>query len=141
MCKLSVRALTMKFTATVLLVVAIGVSQAQAQAQNCRTVNNPCVNGTRVTANFQLSAPTPAAAPVADLTKTMAAVSQSLYEIVNRECEVIGAVLKGECRLVHINVNSNVNDRMNNGVPFVNANANATFEIELKASPKEAAPQ
>jgi hypothetical protein len=129
----------MKFTATVFLVAAIGVSQAQAQ--NCRTVNNRCVNGTRVTANFQMSAPTPAAAPVADLTKTMAAVSQSLYEIVNRECEVIGAVLKGECRLVQINVNSNVNDRMNNGVPFVNANANATFEIELKASPKEAAPQ
>ena len=129
----------MKFTATVLLVAAIGVSQAQAQ--NCWTINNPCVNGTRVTANFQMSAPTPAAAPVADLTKTMAAVSQSLYEIVNRQCDVIGAVLKGECRLVHINVNSNVNDRMNNGVPFVNANANATFEIELKAPPKEAAPQ
>jgi hypothetical protein len=129
----------MKFTATVLLVAAIGVSQAQAQ--NCQTFNNPCVKGTRVTTNFQLSAPTPAGAPAADVTKTMAAVSQSLYEIVNRECDVISAVLKGECRLVQINVNSNVNDRMNNGVPFVNANANATFEIELKAPPKEAAPQ
>jgi hypothetical protein len=129
----------MKFAATVLLVAAIGVSQAQAQ--NCQAFNNPCVKGTRITANFQLSAPTPAAAPVADLTKTMATVSQSLYEIVNRECDVLSAVLKGECRLVQINVNSNVNDRMNNGIPVANANANATFEIELKAPPKDAAPQ
>jgi outer membrane receptor for monomeric catechols len=129
----------MKLIATVLLVAAIGVSQAQAQ--NCQTYNNPWVKGTRVTANFQLSAPTLAAAPVADLTKTMATVSQSLYEIVNRECDVLSAVLKGECRVVQINVSSNVNDRMNNGVPFVNANANATFEIELKAPPKEAVPQ
>jgi outer membrane receptor for monomeric catechols len=129
----------MKLIATVLLVAAIGVSQAQAQ--NCQTYNSPCVKGTRVTANFQLSAPTLAAAPVADLTKTMATVSQSLYEIVNRECDVLSAVLKGECRVVQITVSSNVNDRMNNGVPFVNANANATFEIELKAPPKEAVPQ
>jgi hypothetical protein len=71
----------------------------------------------------------------------MATVSQSLYEIVNRECDVLSAVLKGECRVVQINVSSNVNDRMNNGVPFVNANTNATFEIELKAPPKEAVPQ
>ena len=36
----------------------------------------------------------------------MTAVSQSLYEIVNRECDVISSVLKGECRLVQININS-----------------------------------
>ena len=131
----------MKIITTAVLLVAATTGASQAQVQNCQTFNNPCLLGTRVTANFQLSAPTPAGAPVADLTKTMATVSQSLYEIVNRECEVLGAVLKGECRLVQINVNSTVNDRRNNGIPTVNANANATFEIEQKATPKEAAPQ
>jgi len=129
----------MKFASALLMVAAM--SATQAQAQNWQMLNNPGARGMRVTANFQLSAPTPATASAGDLTKTMAAVSQSLYEIVDRECDVLSAALKGDCRLVQINVGSNINDRMNNGVPFVNANANATFEIDVKAPPADAAPQ
>jgi hypothetical protein len=129
----------MKFASAVLMVAAM--SAAPAQAQNWRMFDNSGAKGMRVTANFQLSAPTPATATASDLTKTMAAVSQSLYEIVDRECDVLGAALKGDCRLVQINVGSNINERMNNGVPFVNANANATFEIDVKAPPADAAPQ
>ena len=130
----------MKFTAAVFLVLA-AVSATQARAQNWQTLNNSGVKGPRVTANFQLSAPTPAAASAGDLTKAMAGLSQSLYEIIDRECDVLSAALKGDCRLVQININSNINDRMNNGVPFVTANANATFEIDVKTPSKDAAPQ
>ncbi len=129
----------MKFASALLMVAAM--SATQAQAQNWQMLNNAGARGMRVTANFQLSAPTQATASAADLTKTMAAVSQSLYEIVDRECDVLSAALKGDCRLVQINVGSNVNDRMNKGVPLVNANANATFEIDFKAPPTDAAPQ
>ncbi len=129
----------MKFASAILLVAAM--SATPAQAQNWQMLTGSGARGMRVTANFQLSAPTPATASASDLTKTMAAVSQSLYEIVDRQCDVLSAALKGDCRLVQINVGSNINDRMNNGVPFVNANANATFEIDVKAPPTDAAPQ
>jgi hypothetical protein len=129
----------MKIASAVLIVAAL--SATQAQAQNWRMLDSSGAKGMRVTANFQLSAPTQATASAGELTRTMAAVSQSLYEIVDRQCDVLGAALKGDCRLVQINVGSNINDRMNNGVPFVNANANATFEIDVKAPPTDAAPQ
>lgn len=67
------------------------------------------------------------------MTKTMASASQSLYDIINHECEVLTATLGGACRLVQLNVGGSLNTRMNNGVPTVSANANATFEIEARA--------
>ncbi|MGO8832852.1 MAG: hypothetical protein ACLQE9_08555 [Roseiarcus sp.] len=129
----------MKLAAAIPLVFAV-LGAAPALAQNCQMFNNACAKGPRVTANFQLSAPPPASASPSELTKALGALSQSLYEIIDRECDVLGAALKGDCRLVQININSNINDRMNNGVPFITANANATFEIDVK-TPKDAAPQ
>ena len=71
----------------------------------------------------------------------MASASQSLYDIINHECEVLTATLGGACRLVQINIGGNLNSRMNNGVSAVNANANATFEIEAKAPNAAPTPQ
>jgi hypothetical protein len=56
------------------------------------------------------------------LTGALAQANQQLCEIVNRQCDVIGAALKGECHVVQLNVNCNVNERMNAG-QMVNANA------------------
>jgi hypothetical protein len=115
-----------RIAAFAVLIAVASVSSAHAQNwQNGQ-------KGPRVTLNFQLSAPPAPSMSAADLTKAMAALSQSLYDIVDRQCDVLSAALKGDCKLVQINVNSNVNDRMNNGLPFVSANANATFEIDSK---------
>jgi hypothetical protein len=129
----------MKLTSTLLLVGLTSVSQAQAQ--NGRRFNGVDDKFIRVTANFQLSAPRVDGASSADLTKAMASVNQSLNDIVYRQCEVLGAVLKGDCRIVQVNVGSNINDRMNAGTPVVSGNANATFEIDPKVPSKDAAPQ
>jgi hypothetical protein len=89
-----------------------------------------------VTVTFQLTLPAPAAASSTEMTNAMAATNQSLYDIVNHECEVLTAALKGTCRLIRLNVGGNFadaggNNPMNRGNgPVVNANANATFEIE-----------
>jgi hypothetical protein len=64
----------MKFASTVHLVAAM--SATQAQAQNWRMLDNSGARGMRVTANFQLSAPTPATASAGDLTRTMVAAPQ-----------------------------------------------------------------
>jgi hypothetical protein len=95
-----------------------------------------------VTVTFQLTMPAPAGASSSDMTNAMAATNQSLYEIVNHECEVLTAALKGTCRLIRLNVGGNFADAGGNvpmpgnrgNGPVVNANANATFEIEPATS-------
>jgi hypothetical protein len=124
------------FAAAALFFAVAGVPPAFAQ-----NWGNAGPKGPRVTLNFQLSAPPAASTSPGDLTKAMASLSQSLYEIVDRQCEVLSAALKGDCRLVQININSNISDRMNNGAPSVTANANAMFEIDQTDPPKDAAPQ
>lgn len=94
-----------------------------------------------ISVNLQFTTPVPALPSTADTTKTMASASQSLYDIVNRQCEVLTAALGGACRLVQLNIGGNLNTRVNNGVPTVSANANATFEIEAKAPTASPAPQ
>jgi hypothetical protein len=115
------------------------ISASAAQAQNWRNWNDPDGKSIRISANFQISTPVAAPASTSDLTKALAEASRSLYDIVNRQCDVIGAALKGDCRLVQLNVNGNINDRLPqftppgerpNQQPMVNANANAIFLVE-----------
>ena len=77
-------------------------------------------------------------APTTEVTKALAQANQSLGELANRECDVLAAAFKSECRVGQLNMGANINDRrvglmMNNefGAPqrFVNANLNATFEL------------
>jgi hypothetical protein len=121
-----------------------------ANAQNVLMINNGnrAIGGSgqpqTVTITFNLVLPAPAVSSSEDMTKAMAATTQSLYDIVNHECDVLTAALKGDCRLSKLNIGGNFNDanlnvpnfgnRPNAG-PIVNANATATFEIEMKASP------
>jgi hypothetical protein len=59
------------------------------------------------------------------------AVRRSLYEAAMNECTVIMSVFKGGCRLASLNVNSNTQERNENGY-FVNGNANGTYEIAVQ---------
>jgi hypothetical protein len=118
---------------TLLLSVLIASS---AEAQNWRACCDPNNKATRVTANFQVNMPVSSGASAADMTAALAQANQQLYEIVNRQCDVIAAALKGECRIVQLNVNGNVNERMNAG-QMINANANLVFEVQPPSSPKD----
>jgi hypothetical protein len=59
------------------------------------------------------------------------AVRRSLYEAAMNECTVITSVFKGACRLASLNVNSNTQERNENGY-FVNGNANGTYELAVQ---------
>ena len=72
------------------------------------------------------------------MTKAMTAASVSLYDIVNRQCDVLSASMKGSCRLVQLNVGGTVNVRSAPTGGNMTANATATFEVE---APFEASPQ
>jgi hypothetical protein len=114
-------------------------------AQTVVTINNgnrPLVSGPpqTVTITVQLNMPASGIASSADMTKAIAGTTQSLYDIVNHECEVLTEALKGACRLIRLNVGGNLNDpnsnlptfgNRQNASPIVSANANATFEIDL----------
>jgi hypothetical protein len=127
------------------IIVVIFVTLAvapQAHAQNMIYMPNGGGNGagTRgqtVSVNFQISRAAPVAASTSDLTSIMASITQSLYDIVNRECDILGVSLKGSCRVLQVNVGANINNRGNGHGPIVTANANATFAI---TSPVAAAP-
>lgn len=118
-----------------------------ANAQNVLMINN----GNRtvptsdkpetVNITFQLTVPAPDMSSSTDMTKAMAAINQSLYDIINQECAVLTAVLKGDCKLSRLSTSGNFNEtgfvpapfvnRPNNG-PVLNATATAAFEIAMK---------
>lgn len=136
------RCIASVFAALALALVAAQAAQAQTIVIN-RPNNGPVAPGEKtqhVSVNVQLSMPTPALTSTPDWTKAIATANQSLFEIINRECDVLGAALQGNCHLVQINTGSNTGNRPNPGGPFagvtttVNVNANATFDIEPKMS-------
>jgi hypothetical protein len=94
-----------------------------------------------VTINFQLNMPAPELTSSQDMTNEMAATTQSLYDIVNHECDVLTAALKGNCKLTRLSIGGNVggqnNQNFGNRGNLVNANANATFEIDPPAPPQK----
>jgi hypothetical protein len=102
---------------------------------NIGGVARPTIPPQTMTITFQLSLPSPGVSSSTDMTKAMTAATQDLYDIVNQECGVLAATLKGSCRLVRLSSTGNFNDaniptfgNHPNG-PVVNANATATFEI------------
>lgn len=112
--------------AAVLMALTIAPS---AYAQNMMSMMIGEHGAQTVTANFQISQPAPAAASTSDLSSLIASTTQSLYDIVNHECDILSVSLKGSCKVVMVNVGANINNRGGVRGPFVSANALATFEI------------
>ena len=50
-----------------------------------------------------------------------------LYEMATDECKLLVDVLGGDCRIVQLNVNSNIQN--NNETPMINSNINAQYEM------------
>jgi hypothetical protein len=98
-------------TAALMLVASMAAQPASAQpVQITGTVNHAAGTPEKpetVSVTLQLVLPAPAGSSSVDMTQAMAATSQSLYDIINRECDVLSAVLKGNCRLTRLNVGGN----------------------------------
>ena len=88
----------------------------------------PMSEGMQVNASFQTLIPIAPQASVQDESKATEAARQNLYELASRECEIIGRVFKGECQLVNLGVNSNVQDR-GNGLRGIHISVNASFRV------------
>jgi hypothetical protein len=111
------------------------------QAQKTVMMNGPnnilvgrniaAIHGQTISMNFQVSVPAAATAAPSDLTKAMAGATQSLYDIVDRQYDILSVALKGSYRLMQINVGDNINNRANSGAPTISSNA--MFEIDLSA--------
>ena len=135
----------MKFLSAAILMFALCAASAHAQNANAPGEARPM----SITANFQLRIPVDASAPTADMTKALAQANQSLGDLANRQCDVLSAAFKSDCRVVQLNMSANVNDRramqqFNNDFAaaqkFVNANLNATFELSAQAPAANGAP-
>jgi hypothetical protein len=129
------------------LVFAFVAASAPALAQECRQCADGIDKTVRINANFQVSLPVDDNTASADMSKAMTSANQSLYDVINRQCDVLANEYKGDCRVVQLNVNTSLNDRQNvQFVPpgarlnqpkqHVNANANAVFEIAPAAPAK-----
>lgn len=135
----------MKIGAVVFLTLSLAVgAAAPARADETSQPADASVKPIIVNANFQTRIAVDPSAPTSEITKALAQANQSLGELATRECDVLAAAFKSDCRVGQLNMGANVNDRragmmMNNDFGaaqrFVNANLNATFEL-TPASPK-----
>src|ERR1700733_5896628 len=91
---------------------------------------SPVFTGQTFTMHFQLSQTMQSTTTSADLAAFVASATQSLYDIANRECEVLGVSLKGTCRVTQVNVGSNLNSPANGRGLIATSTANAAYEIE-----------
>jgi hypothetical protein len=134
----------MRFVAAFTLALILG-HHAQAQSNVVVINGNHTIGADKpqtLNVTFQLSVPAPDVSSSQDMTKAMASTSGALYDIVNHECDVLTAALKGTCRLVRLNIGGNYNDPNSlpnfgnrpNIAPIISASANATFEIGPQVS-------
>lgn len=127
-------AVAITFACLVLARHAVG-QQSGAVVNRTAPISAAAEKTQTVNVTFQLTMPAPEVSSPEDMTKAMAATTQSLYDIVNHECDVLTAVLKGTCRLGKLSINGNLNGpnappALGNRANFVNVNATATFEFE-----------
>jgi len=122
---------------------------APALAQEVGSAGDASARPIVVTANFQARIAVDPSVPTMEVTKALAQANQSLGEIANRECDVLAAAFKSDCRVGQLNMSANVNDRragqmMNaefgGSQRIVNASLNATFELTPPAAAAKGAP-
>lgn len=89
----------------------------------------------RIQVTFQvLSAAAPALPPEEQPMKTEA-MRRSLYEAATHECAILAEILKGDCRLILLNVSSNV-QFVGNGQQTISTSANGSFEVTSQPASK-----
>ncbi len=135
----------MKATAAAIIVSCLAI--APAAAQNVPSPNEAKV--ITINANFQLSVPIEASATTADIAKALAQANDALTDLAERQCDLMAASFKRECRVVQINLGANLNgrrfaqqfiDEANSARRVANANMNLTMELFTRADGATAAP-
>ncbi len=118
--------LTALLAAAGLLLVA-WVSIAQASE-----IRMPGYHSRAVNVNVSFNAQIPVAdTSEAALTAAQAELRRSFYRMAREECTHLLAEIAESCSLVHLNVNTSVQN-YNNQTPMMNANSNAGYAITLK---------
>lgn len=112
----------------ILLGVVLAAGNLPAQAQRNYPGMPGLSGGLQVNSSFQTMIPLTQGITASDETKATEGARERLYEMASKECDVIGRVFKGACRLLSINVNSYVQDR-GNGLRGIQINVNARFSV------------
>ncbi|MGE3247685.1 MAG: hypothetical protein AB7F96_07880 [Beijerinckiaceae bacterium] len=105
-----------------------------AQARDIRSLMGK--PGVQISSSFQTSVPVTGQMSVEEEARATESARKALYQIAARECDVIKAVFKGECRMTHLNVRSFIQDR-GNGARQISVSANATYTIVSEYPPSD----
>ena len=128
----------MQATAAALIVSCLVAcwATAPAAAQNAPSSNEAKV--ITINVNFQLSVPIDASATTADIAKALAQANDALTNLAERQCDLMAASFKRECRVAQINLGANLNgrrfaqqfnDEANLARRVANANMNLSMEL------------
>ena len=121
---------------------------ASANAQSPQGAKEGAVKPVTLNANFQMSIPLDPGASTADIAKALAQANTSLGDLAQRQCELLSAAFKRECRIVQINLGANLNGRWfanqtnddNVARRMANATMNLTVELSALTDETKAAP-
>jgi hypothetical protein len=98
-------------------------------------------------ANFQMSVPLDAAASTSDIAVALGQANASLSDLAQRQCELLSAAFKRECRIVQMNLGANLSGRFTNQMNDENltrrmasATMNLTVELSTPTEETKAAP-
>lgn len=114
-----------------------------ANAQGAQGAKEGDVKPVTLNANFQMSIPLDPGASTGDIAKALAQANGSLSDLAQRQCELLSAAFKRECRIVQLNLGANLNgrwfaNRMNeDNVARRMANATMNLTVELSSPTEE----
>jgi hypothetical protein len=99
-----------------------------AEARNRAMHANQPVN---VSVSFNIQVPV-ANVDEAAVLETQQDSRKLLYRLANSECKLLLETIADTCRLTHLNVNSQIQNRGQPGQPLIYVNSSATFAVTLK---------
>jgi hypothetical protein len=113
---------------------SVGVVSASAQTITIQTGERSPdaakISTLRVQTQVHLNLPATNLQSVEEQKAQQEAARRALYEIANRECRLLREVFGTDCRIVTMNVSSNVQNRQAGaGAESVMANGNVTYDL------------
>jgi len=117
-----------------------------AASANAQGAKEGAVKPVTLNANFQMSIPLDPGASTADIAKALAQANGSLSDLAQRQCELLSAAFKRECRIVQLNLGANLNGRWfanrinDDNLARRMASATMNLTVELSAPTDETKP-
>ena len=117
-------------TITFATALLIAPQMASAQLGSSRYPGRTPDNAIRVNAQFQTIVPSPGGTEAEQETAKTKARAR-LYELAQRECEVLTGVFSGECKVVNLNVSTHM-QTLGEGLAALRMSINAAYIITPK---------